>query len=311
MEIPRLDRQIHHTEDDLLAMTRSRDWHRYRYDQSVTFFKDNRIPIHWTRDAAPDKPAVEEDIPPPTKSEETKHAVLQDLNLNCDRAPCRHRYSQGTRRFASAAQVFSGACYRFLREFSSDPVNEIIEIFSRVDEGSHRMAESLRDYTEANLPLKCTLCIDAFSIDPTARANSRDSVPGTENNCFLFQLTPLDRRYWVMPLHLSLAVNGAASQTIRERVNEIKAPLDADGRIRICFVSVDGDEEYIKDFEAGFHRVLKFLDTQKLGPQFLIVIFERLWFWLSDWLHLLKNARAKLFGKEPFVNPQLSAREPA
>jgi hypothetical protein len=95
-------------------------------------------------------------------------------------------------------------------------------------------------------------------------------------------LTPLNRRYQVMPLHVYPAVNGAASQTIRERVNEIKATFEADDRIRICFVSVDGDQGYIKDVEAGFQRVLKFFDTQELGPEFLIVIFEHLWFWLSD-----------------------------
>jgi hypothetical protein len=111
MEIPRLHREIHHLEDDLLAMTHSRDWYRCKYHQLITILKDNGIPMPWTDDGASDEPAVEEDTPPPTKLEETKHVVMQELNLNCDRAPCRHRYSEETKGFAYAAHVFSGACY--------------------------------------------------------------------------------------------------------------------------------------------------------------------------------------------------------
>jgi hypothetical protein len=118
-------------------------------------------------------------------------------------------------------------------------------------------------------------------------------------------LIPLDSRFRVVPLHLHPAPSGAASVATRQRVHQvIEEVTRAGSRISLNLISIDGDEGYNEYFEREFNQVVGFVEEGKCGIEFRdFVLFIRL-FWLSDWIHLVKNAKVKLFGRTIVVNPQ-------
>jgi hypothetical protein len=325
MEIPRLHREINEAEDKLDKMKRSRNWYRQRYQTLMAYFVENDIPPPLHRESPPDDGEVSMIVSPPegtiplTKLEQVKHAVLSDLNLNCDRAPSRHRYLPETLSFAFAAHVFSATCYRFIREILDLPSEQTLRELTResvttikvsltdVDLAGSLVAPYLDDYSSllGTAPLRCRLCIDAFSIDPTARTTYDPHKPNACKDCFLFQLTPLDRRFRVLPIHIHPASNGVASQAFRVYADKvIEKVSQADTRIIINFISVDGDEGYNDYFEATFNLITDFLKRAEFGNLFCDFILSQRRFWISDWLHLMKNARTKLFDARIVINPQ-------
>ena len=117
--------------DDLDSMRRSRDWYRHRYHLLIAVLKENHIRLPWSADEAPEEDVSRVvEISTPTKLETTKQIVIADLNLNSDRAPSAHRYAFATKAFAFAADVFSGACYRLIREILDLPSERILRDFA-------------------------------------------------------------------------------------------------------------------------------------------------------------------------------------
>jgi hypothetical protein len=77
-------------------------------------------------------------------------------------------------------------------------------------------------------------------------------------------------------------------------------------RIDVRFVSVDGDEWYNQYFESSFQvirtRISEGFDAETLCDS----IYQAKPFWVSAFLHLLKNARTRLFRTEICVNPAVA-----
>jgi hypothetical protein len=304
-------------------MRRSRDWYRHRYHALVEILKTSGIPMPWSNDRCPDDFSEEEGLPevePPrlTPLERVKREVLHDLGQNCHQAPSRHRYSDATKTFAFAIHVFSNACYRLMREVLDLPsdrtlrdsfnaaVGAIDGALADVDRVTWIISEVKKSFPDAlTTPVRCTLCIDAFSVNPTPCGDLRSASGEGCNNSFLFQLTPLNRRIRVVPLHLHPAQSGVAGPAIREVAERVIVQVkQADPRIVLNFVSVDGDEGYCHYFRAAFAGILRFLDAAEFGDAFRTFICDQQPFWVSDWLHLLKNSRVRLFRMKVFVNPQ-------
>jgi hypothetical protein len=83
----------------------------------------------------------------------------------------------------------------------------------------------------------------------------------------------------------------------------IKKVSHADCTVSLAFVSVDGDEGPNRHFEEGFEKLLPFLRERSFGDKFRHFILSQTAFWVSDWLHLLKNARTRLFRTRISGNP--------
>jgi hypothetical protein len=116
---------------------------------------------------------------------------------------------------------------------------------------------------------------------------------------FLYQLTHLDRRFRVLPVHLHPAPTGATNQKMRERADKIIEKMSHAGpRMSLNFVSVDGNEGYNDYFQAMFNLLLHLLDRAEFGTSFRDFVLVQLRFWINDWFHLMKNARVQLFGKK-------------
>jgi hypothetical protein len=90
-------------------------------------------------------------------------------------------------------------------------------------------------------------------------------------------------------------------QCIDQVIEEITR---ADSRISLNFISIDGDEGCNNYFERGFNQVVGFAEGGKFGIEFRDFALSIRLFWLSDWLHLVENARVKLLGSKIVVNPQ-------
>jgi hypothetical protein len=114
-----------------------------------------------------------------------------------------------------------------------------------------------------------------------------------------------DRRFRVVPLRLHPAPSGAASVATRQRVDQvIEKVTREDSRISLSFISVDGNEGYNEYFERGFNQVVDFIEDGKFGIESRHFVLSIRLFWLSDWLHHVKSASVKLFGREIAVTLQ-------
>jgi hypothetical protein len=92
---------------------------------------------------------------------------------------------------------------------------------------------------------------------------------------------------------------------MRQRVDPvIEGVTRADSRISLNFISVDGDEGYNEYFGCGFDQVAGLVEEGKFRIEFRDFVLSIRLFGLSDWIHLVKNARVKLFGRKIVVNPQ-------
>jgi hypothetical protein len=100
-----------------------------------------------------------------------------------------------------------------------------------------RITAYLRDYPSLlTAPVGCTLCIDAFLVGPTAWVTDLAHDSSSYKNCVLFQLTPLDRRFRIVPLRLHPAPSGVASVARRQRVDQvIEEVIRIDYRILLNF----------------------------------------------------------------------------
>jgi hypothetical protein len=104
-------------------------------------------------------------------------------------------------------------------------------------------------------------------------------------------------------MHLLSWNNGTASASIREALDDaIRSVISADQRIEITFISVDGDEGYESNFARCFSQIKACLAQLAFRQGKLIKDLIALCpFWISNWLHLLKNAR--LFSGQICINP--------
>jgi hypothetical protein len=99
-------------------MKRSRDWYRHRSHVLVQFLMTSGIPMPWSDDRPSEDGRLPKVEPPSfTPLKRTKRDVVHDLAEKFYRAPSRHRYSEATKIFAFTADMFSCACYRFMRGF--------------------------------------------------------------------------------------------------------------------------------------------------------------------------------------------------
>jgi hypothetical protein len=166
--------------------------------------------------------------------------------------------------------------HRFLREHLALPSGTTLRtkygarISQLRDEITDRscIETAITDYIAhyASFPefVLCTVCIDAFTVDPNSPKPRRfvsdfdrtekKKAPGNDsrgdNSFFLLQLTLWDRKFPVSPIHLLSAASGTASPTIRKVLDEtIGKAISADSGMKIVFASVDGDEGYTFPFQ--------------------------------------------------------------
>jgi hypothetical protein len=105
------------------------------------------------------------------------------------------------------------------------------------------------------------------------------------------------------------AANETASPTIRRVLDEaIERAISADNRVRIVFLRVDGDEGGTSDFNECFAKLRVTICCSGCdGGQLMETVTSMCPFWISDWLHLLKNPRKRLFTSQICMNPLMQS----
>jgi hypothetical protein len=124
--------------------------------------------------------------------------------------------------------------------------------------------------------VRYTLCIDAFSVDPTAWANFDPQTPDGHKNCFLFQLTPLNRRFRVVPVHLYPTPSGAANKDVRKHVDQIiEKVARTDPRTSLGFLNVNGGDGYTTISRPHFNFLWIFSNGESSEFHFAILFFVK------------------------------------
>jgi hypothetical protein len=109
-------------------------------------------------------------------------------------------------------------------------------------------------------------------------------------------LTPLNRSLRVLPRHLHPAKSGAAAPPIRLLVDEVVSQVKQITRLMVLIVArIDGDEGDGTYFEMAFASIPPFLIAAQFDEEFHQFISAQQPFWVSHWLHFMKNARTRLF----------------
>jgi hypothetical protein len=342
MELQRLRRSIAQLQDELGRIKRSRDWYRYRYQWAVAYFQDHGIPMPWgcqPLTANQDDELVstsDEEIEPPV--EIIKRRIIQNLIANAECAPQARHFSHELLAFSFIVNMYSLNGYRFIRELLCLPseltirrryrasVLQIQEDLADVTRIPTIVADYIRQYDPFPDCLYCTICVDAFTVDPNRPTMKRIVSPEShsvidqsttaeqeysrDNSFFLVQLTPWDRTFKLTPVHLFSAHTGTASPQIRQVIDAaIDSLISADPRIKIAFISVDGDEGYGANFTTCFTKIKACVAHAVLTQRPLVEgLISLCPFWISDWLHLMKNARTRLFTCQVCINPLLKSQ---
>jgi hypothetical protein len=110
-------------------------------------------------------------------------------------------------------------------------------------------------------------------------------------------------------IHLLSAASGTASPTIRKVLDEvIEKAISAGSRMKIVYASVDGDEGYTSHFNECFSQLKSSIQCAGCDERKLIETVTSVHpFWINDWLHLLKNARTRLFRSQICVSPLIQS----
>jgi hypothetical protein len=105
------------------------------------------------------------------------------------------------------------------------------------------------------------------------------------------------------------ATNGTTSPTIRRVLDEaIEKVISADNRVRIVFVSIDGDESYTSYFNECFVKLRVAIRSSGCdGGEQTETVTSVCPFWISDWLRLLKNARTRSLTSQIYVSPLMQS----
>jgi hypothetical protein len=142
-----------------------------------------------------------------------------------------YRYSDELATFVFVTEPFSSHCCSFLRMLLDLPsqqalnarfgshVAEMDRVLTDVNAIPARVKQFVAKYPTFSGQLRCTVCIDAFTIEPTRPrqygwCTETWPIPGPEadtgldNAYFSVQLTPWNRQLRVAMLHIFAAENG-------------------------------------------------------------------------------------------------------
>lgn len=146
--------------------------------------------------------------------------------------------------------------------------------------------------------IKCTLCVDAFSIN---------TLDANDNYSFLYLILPFDTNIRPFPLHLETKETGNANSNTFDKIKFI-IEKSKNTKFKIILVSVDGDRYYDPLFSIAFNFLKEkfFKNVNSINLQSVFEFFETFSdvYMNSDPLHIFKNFRSKLLTDLTVVNPQ-------
>ena len=230
--------------------------------------------------------------------------LLNESRRNEAVMPNARRWSSHTVMFCFLIRSFGPKAYDYLRKVICLPCKEtIMRHFAPVcanwrdcllsEDGVKRICAMFRSLynIDEDEKVDVVLGIDAMSMEPVS-----GSVIGADagsNNVFLFYMMPLRTDYKSMPVHLMTRSKGNAGEDVFERLHAIICVLKS-MKMNIRYVATDGDSGYMVFHQHTISKWWGIYRKQALDSVLAAEMGDEV-FAVGDLLHILKNARSRLF----------------
>ena len=236
--------------------------------------------------------------------ESFQESFVHEILNNGQRPPTGRRWSLPLLMLAFVLHSLGSKCYHYLRSFVALPAKQTLyNHFGKPVEG---WMESLLDVSRVRSichlfrrrhglslteEIEVVIGIDAMAIEPVAMDQYHATVG--DSHVFLFELLPLSCELKAISIHIMPQQNGNAGEAVRQRL-EVLTKILQDLHFIVRSTASDGDRGY-----EAMHRDM----ASQWVPQFLSTGLEAALECvrgydnciIGDFLHMLKNARARVF----------------
>lgn len=238
--------------------------------------------------------------------------IQNDLFANMQLIPTRRRYTMLTKIFSYCIYIKSKDAYNFLRLAVPLPCETILhETFGhqidnienqlsdikKIDDILNEQAQFINEEQ-----IEVVLSVDAFSTTVLMK-NDGNEDKNTNKNMFIYLLIPLKCQYKPIILHLESAPSGAANSNVYQNIEYIYNKLSG-SKFHMKYCSCDGDSYYSKYFHNQLNEILQIFESADSDD--IKKYFEnKHYIWLTDPLHILKNARSRIINCKALINPEI------
>lgn len=151
-------------------------------------------------------------------------------------------------------------------------------------------------YPDINKKIHVTLGGDAASIKLIAESG--------KTAAYVFKILPLDKNLKPIPIYICQTKNGTSNKEILKICENIIFQIEKSGKFIVDFVATDGDAAFDKKHNKAFEIIEIILNEDINFIEKLNKLREYKHFPVSDFLHLLKNARSHLLNHLLMVYPE-------
>ena len=305
-KVARLSKEILRLEESNRSLLASRNYFQQRcaaLEKIISAMNADAIPPRTVREqetfVASFTGTCEKPIVVPTFEED----FLRECLENAKREPNGHRWSENAIRFCYLLRSLGAKSYDFMRNFITLPVKgTLYSHYADVTEawrtnlltltGVQHICQLLRRRhgISGDCPIEIVVGIDAMAMEPVPEGSY--GAQKDDNHVFLFQVLPLQCELKPICVHLMTQKGGNAGAAVRERLDMVRKALH-DEKFDVQYVATDGDSGY-----APMHKKLfdtwwpVYLNTGVEAALDVLGLQEtRI---LTDFLHILKNARSRI-----------------
>ena len=236
--------------------------------------------------------------------------LQKEIQRNTHVEPSTRRWSTPTMLFSFVCLALGSKTYEYMRTVMPFPSKQTCYSTFRkpVEQWQLSLTELSRVASVCDLfrrrhglPPDCVVDV-GLGIDAMAMEPLRVHIQGHDyihSNVFALMLLPLSPDYKAVTLHLLTQQHGNANEQVRAVCEQLKSVLQ-DLSFNVRFLAADGDSGYSKMHERMFlewyplfvrNGVEEILDTLEVHDAIV-----------GDFLHLLKNARARLVNGKITMN---------
>ena len=241
--------------------------------------------------------------PPEPTLEESSNQFIDEVLSNQSRKPQGRHWSQDTKKLCFVVRSLGSKAYDYLRHYIALPCKQTLLDEFRNDllcwsenlvapEGASRICNFFRQYSRVNEEdeVDVILSIDAMAMEPLNETQSLNEP--AHNSVFFFQILPLRCEHRTFPLHLMTRASGSASTDVLQRIDYLCSVLQ-ESKISVRAIATDGDAGYNTLHEKMFNSWIGAFTRIGLDSA-LTIVCDYSCRVLSDFLHLLKNARSRV-----------------
>ena len=244
-----------------------------------------------------------ENVLTPAKAEQFYESLINEVSNNARREPRGRRWSLPIVMLAFVVHSLGSKAYDYLRTFLPLPVRQTL--YNHFGTPLDAWRDSLLNWTQAenvcslfrrrhNLPDKedidIVLAVDAMAIEPVSFEEFGAALG--DNHVFLFEMLPLSCKLKPISVHIMTQSNGNAGDEVIKRIYDLVETLSRN-HFNVRCIASDGDRGYDSLHREMMSEWIGELRGRGLEAALDVVrdYEKRI---AGDFLHLLKNARARM-----------------